>query len=280
MHYLCQMGAAERSTSLEGLGLFLAEHEPCDAGFDVKRPGGSGNRGLFLTCRKCGKSFEYASGTIEIEREIEFSALPAPIPLPLSAPLRKPRSRWRDRIVAATLLLLVLAAFLFALVRINETPSGTASESSPPAQPPTRGSAGLENERLLRLGRFSLAVPAGWTSAAAEGGTIVGPPGVSPATVQVFFEDGATGGLRAMARQSARFARSRVDGRPADAARRTRVEGDPAFQLTVRGPTRTELVLGILAGSTHYLVIGNVDEDAGATQEAAVRRALRTFRPR
>jgi len=302
------MEAAERSNSVQGLSRFLDEHEQCDAGFDVERPGAADSGLISITCRGCGKSFEYAPETIEIEREIELSPLPAPIPL-ASTPPKKSGNRKRDRVIVATLLLAALAAFAAALIRINDAQSGPSSGDSgesavaQPARPtppapeaeaapdpktgveaaakpaPTRKSAGLENEELLRLERFSLAVPAGWTHGLAEGGTVVGPPGVSPVFVQVFFEDGATGGLRAMAAQSAQFAESRAGGKSAGAAQRTRVAGNPAFELAVHGPTRSDLVLGVLAGSTHYLVLGTIDQDASATQAAAVRRAMRTFRP-
>lgn len=295
------MEAVERSTSLEGLRRFLADHEPCDAGFDVGQPGGNGKGLISIACRDCGKSFEYAPGTIEIEREIEFS--PAPVPEKPTVPaLKRPKNQRRDRVLAASVLLLVLTAFAFALVRINETHYGSASDApvstqpatlepsqprrpeptakaKPETKPPARKSAGLENEKPLRLERFSLAVPAGWTHGPAEGGTVIGPPGTSPATVQVFFEDGARGGLRAMAGQSVRFAQARVGGKPTGAVGRTLVAGYPAFELTVKGATRSQLVLGILAGATHYLVIGNIDENATARQRTAVRRALQTFRP-
>ncbi len=206
------------------------------------------------------------------------------------------------------MLVLAIGAFAIALIRIDDARNGSGGEGSPqrtvaeePARPsrpspavapapeataeaaskppPTRKSSGLEDERLIRLDRFSLAVPDGWTQGAAGGGTLFGPPGHSPVSVQVFFEDGATGGLEATARRSAGFAQSRIGGRMNGAVRRTRVGGEPAFELKVSGASGSELVLGVLTGKATYLVLGDISRSASSAQEAAVRRALKTFRP-
>ncbi|HEY5053472.1 MAG TPA: hypothetical protein VII45_08700, partial [Solirubrobacterales bacterium] len=72
--------------TLKGLSSFLVEHEPCGAGFDVSHPAGLGSGRVSMTCRGCGSTYEYATATIEFEREVEFepvgaredSAPPAP----------------------------------------------------------------------------------------------------------------------------------------------------------------------------------------------------------
>jgi hypothetical protein len=59
-------------TTLKGLSSFLVEHEPCGAGFDVSHPAGLGSGRVSMTCRGCGATYEYATATIEFEREVEF----------------------------------------------------------------------------------------------------------------------------------------------------------------------------------------------------------------
>lgn len=58
------------------MGRFLVDHEPCGEGFDVSHPGGAGSGVIRLSCRGCKETFEYASVTVEIEREVEIEAVP------------------------------------------------------------------------------------------------------------------------------------------------------------------------------------------------------------
>lgn len=51
----------------------MVEHEPCGAGFDVSHPAGLGSGRVSMTCRGCGATYEYATATIEFEREVEFA---------------------------------------------------------------------------------------------------------------------------------------------------------------------------------------------------------------
>jgi hypothetical protein len=55
---------------LEGLSRFLVQHERCGAGFDVAHPAGLGSGRVSITCRGCGARHEYATATIEVEREL------------------------------------------------------------------------------------------------------------------------------------------------------------------------------------------------------------------
>lgn len=65
--------AGRQSAALADLSQFLLEHEACGHGFDVSHPAGLGSGRLTLACRGCGGSYEYATATIEFEREIEFA---------------------------------------------------------------------------------------------------------------------------------------------------------------------------------------------------------------
>jgi hypothetical protein len=57
---------------LEGLSRFLVQHERCGAGFDVAHPAGLGSGRVSITCRGCGARHEYATATIEVEREVRI----------------------------------------------------------------------------------------------------------------------------------------------------------------------------------------------------------------
>lgn len=73
---------------LKGLSQFLVEHEQCGAGFDVSHPSGLGSGKVSMTCRGCGATYEYATATIEFEREIEFE--PVTVRRPPQAPMTPP----------------------------------------------------------------------------------------------------------------------------------------------------------------------------------------------
>jgi len=68
-------------TTLKGLSRFLVEHEPCGAGFDVSHPAGLGSGRVSMTCRGCGATYEYATTTIEFEREVEFEPVTIAVPV-------------------------------------------------------------------------------------------------------------------------------------------------------------------------------------------------------
>ena len=305
------MEAVRRPVSLGGLSRFLAEHEPCDAGFDVEHPTGVGNGLISMTCRGCGKAYQYSPGTIEIEREVEFApVLPPAVGAPRELPERrqpKAENQTRDRMVAAGLLILAIAAFAVALIRVldaNEAdpeptppPAATATpppvpEPQPEAQPtpepqsaqptpaePVNPLIAGPGEKEMRMLRYSLIVPEAWTQRPADGGTAIGPPGTSPISVQVFFEENPAVGIASMVGQSRLFAVERVGGGRPGPVSRTRVGGDPAFELTAGRGGTSATILGVLDGAYRYLVVGDIGVAATPQQAASVRRALETFRP-
>ena len=78
---------------LEGLSRFLIQHERCGAGFDVAHPAGLGSGRVSITCRGCGARHEYATATIEFERELKIEPmdpLRAPPPPRQAPPPREP----------------------------------------------------------------------------------------------------------------------------------------------------------------------------------------------
>src|SRR5881397_343002 len=70
---VCKMEASRRQPGmLAGLSRFLVQHERCGAGFDVAHPAGLGSGRVSITCRGCGARHEYATATIEFERELSI----------------------------------------------------------------------------------------------------------------------------------------------------------------------------------------------------------------
>lgn len=76
---------------LEGLSRFLVQHERCGAGFDVAHPAGLGSGRVSITCRGCGARHEYATATIEFERELKVE--PADTSSRTESPLPPPPTR-------------------------------------------------------------------------------------------------------------------------------------------------------------------------------------------
>jgi hypothetical protein len=76
---------------LEGLSRFLIQHERCGAGFDVAHPAGLGSGRVSITCRGCGARHEYATATIEFEREVKIEPMePRRPPPPPRQPIPPP----------------------------------------------------------------------------------------------------------------------------------------------------------------------------------------------
>ena len=347
-------GTWRQPTPLNGLSRFLVEHEPCGAGFDVSHPAGLGSGRISMTCRGCGTQYEYATATIEFEREVEFEPLairaspdlapslapsPAPSPgpplpevLPVPEPpasgepppalhpeLPPPGDRgsgrgaripaWaRDRIVNVALLVFALAAIAFAIVRIAGDGGGTSrSPTQRPAPARTRGAAAIGlgspnasptlprepgpvlprapalplDLRLFRTERFSVVIPASWKAEpAAGGGTRLAPPASPAVSLTVYLEYAPSLSAREMSVQTAAFLRSRYPGVAVSEPHRERIAGRGGFRLSARDAGTSIMALGVIAAPYRYLVLTHSSPRARPAEEAALRRALASFRPR
>jgi hypothetical protein len=156
---------------LKGLSHFLVEHERCGAGFDVAHPSGLGSGHISIVCRGCGARHDYATATIEFEREIEFAPVPVrsaqdrPMPPPVERleplevlgplpPLEEGKpTKWeplppapekspsgapprkgrstRDRVITGGLLVFAAAALTFAVIRISNSVNQSSETSAP-----------------------------------------------------------------------------------------------------------------------------------------------------
>ena len=162
---------------LEGLSRFLVQHERCGAGFDVAHPAGLGSGRVSITCRGCGARHEYATATIEVERELRIE--PASQPEPASHPEQEGPAR---KIPPRP------APYPDSEQRPLEA---EASEAEPGAEPARRGKSAEEILRAhaakaeaagrRRGGRPESAVPRRRPAAAGGVGRFLRSPGVTVA---------------------------------------------------------------------------------------------------
>jgi hypothetical protein len=293
---------------LQGLSRFLVQHERCGAGFDVAHPAGLGSGRVSITCRGCGARHEYATATIEVEREVTFEpagprvrrrpALDEPgeaVPpardaaqIPAPAGEAAPRFRRSPGAVLA-LTALAAAALTFALVTIIGGGGGTESarvpsrlSSTPPPTPVPRTRFGAQvppPTKTIRTERFTIEAPLSWTERTSTGGILLRPRNGSRVEVQVYFERSPGLTLSQMARQTAAFLRRQVPGARVF-PQRTRVAGWPASQLTARGPGETAIARDIAAGSYRYLLVRRIFAGAKPASSEAAALVERSFRPR
>ena len=294
---------------LEGLSRFLVEHEPHGEGFDVAHPAGVGSGRVSITCRGCGARHDYATATLEIERELIIEPVEPTASQPNGGsrtsvagvgrpkepepakqePVRRPARKRPSRLVTAGLLVLAAAALAFAVVRLVDGSGGKTS--STPAKPkpspaaatnPTRPAA-PNGERVrdaipISTPAFALRAPRGWVRDTSRGGLLIHPPGRRSPSIQVFFQRRPELSIGAVASRTAAFLRSR-GAKPNAAAKRLRVRGDPAFRITARAANRTVTATGIRHGKTMFLLVSSRGraQGPGAREAAAVERS---FRPR
>ena len=322
-----------------------------------------------MTCRGCGVTYEYATATIEFEREVEFepvtvrrapdagAAAPPPPPPPppqssnpipaiaagappadetridtapeldiggayprqAQAPPKKARGgekkSSRDRLVIAGLLILSAAAFAFAVIRVTGQNSEESSSATTPAavnpapdkpsqptakpepqpatpkpqndQRPPQGKSKVESttvpgpgEKVVKTERFSVIVPSGWQQRDAAGGSLLSPPGGSPVSVQVFYENEPGMTKQVLAAQTADFLRSRDPGAKVGAVKSKSIASNPGFELPAVGAAGSQVALGVLAGPYRYLVIESADPNAPTSTRKQADRALESFQPR
>lgn len=98
------VGERFRSGGARGIARFLAEHQHCDDGFDVRRDEGVGSGRLRITCQGCGKAVDYraaeagelAAGGLPIdlaENGEPTDRVTPPGPMPGRMPLTRPPAR-------------------------------------------------------------------------------------------------------------------------------------------------------------------------------------------
>jgi hypothetical protein len=281
---------------LEGLSRFLVEHETHGGGFDVAQPAGIGSGRVSITCHGCGAQHEYATASIEIEREVILEPMPAErdgaaarAGLPAGGRQKEPVPEYvkRRRRVTAGLLVVAVAALAFAIVRLatggdDRSPVATttnpALSQKPPPPPPSQPARKVSKTTLVITSAFTLRAPRGWIKDTSQGGLLIHPRGSRSPSLQVFFQRRPALDLGAMAAQTAAFLRGH-GATAISSPRRLRVRGDRAFRITARTSSGTTTATGVRHGDTRFLLL---DRRGGVKGPAAraMLQARQSFRPR
>ena len=169
---------------LEGLSRFLVQHERCGAGFDVAHPAGLGSGRVSITCRGCGARHEYATATIEVERELRIEG--APLREGTSRPSQSEPASPPQRIPPRP------APYPESAPETEEPPAATGSPSE--AQPGTKTAEEILRAHAAKAegtgqrrrgGRPAIATPSRSREAEAAGGRLLRSPAAILALVAV-----------------------------------------------------------------------------------------------
>ncbi len=305
----------QQGTDLRGLSRFLVEHAPCGQGFDVSHPAGLGSGVVSMTCRGCHANYEYATATIEFERELELETVPMREGRPTAGPIRpiqtqphapkKSRRRRldRNRLAAGLALLGTFAVAAIAIWMIlgggtssepsnvtalpttptrapAKTPTQTRSAKAPAPPPKKEPRAPTIPKTVITTSTFSVAIPKTWSQGNAAGGLALTPSSTSSVAVEIFQENDPSLSLEGMGAKTASFLRSRDPGAGVTATGGLRVDGNPAFKLRAVGPSGVQIALGVVAEPIRFLVIERVDKGAPSRLETQANQVLASFRPR
>ncbi|HEY5053335.1 MAG TPA: hypothetical protein VII45_07995, partial [Solirubrobacterales bacterium] len=135
--------------------------------------------------------------------------------------------------------------------------------------------------RVVKTEHFAVTVPKDWTQRAASGGgTLLAPTGSAPISLQVFYEDDPSLSTGKMSVQTANFLTSRDPEASVSAAKKLKVAGDPAFEVSANGPAGTQTALGVIADPYRYLAIVSADPGTSKALRATAQQALLSFEPR
>ncbi len=134
--------------------------------------------------------------------------------------------------------------------------------------------------KAVKTARFALTVPAIWEQQNSGGGVLLAPPGSSPISVQIFYEDDPGLTMQRMAAETAAYLRSRDAGATVSAAEDLRTAGNPSFKLRANGPAGSQTALAVLAGPYRYLVVESADPGTPKSLRTQADRALASFTPR
>ncbi|HKG36133.1 MAG TPA: hypothetical protein VKA89_06820 [Solirubrobacterales bacterium] len=274
---------------LEGLDAFLVDHEECGGGFDVVHPTGLGGGRVSMVCRGCGARHEFATASIEVEREVRIERVAAPRRRPTA-----PRSPGRADCVQPRMIVEPAPRPEPVVERPPDPPVAPPAEPAtrPQPQPPRRRHApiSLIRNALLVLAGAGLAVAA--ILALTETGDDPAAPPSEPAaeagaevpgTVAPGVQGGGLETLRTPGftlRTPVSWTRQRANGglimsAPAGAASVT-VYAGREFSVAAGGPGGRET----LAGRSRFLLVRTVRRDASPEVRAQARAVQASFQAR
>jgi hypothetical protein len=300
------IGERHRSEGASDISRFLAEHQNCDAGFDVRRQEDP-RRGRFtITCLGCGGSLSHMAAhfgdLIAFDAELDSS-----IPVENGAGHRHPgaseparssaaaktegaqkpaRTRPRGLLIAGGALAAtgLIAAALLASGGDDGGPATAPPAEGPVAQPPAEAPASprpaqqpVDLERQSFVDRFSIGTPGGWDSEFADGGIELAPPS-GEAAVEVYFEQGETS-TRDLARSARDYLSVRHEDASLSAPRVVDLGGTSG--LTVRADYRggAEEAIVVAFSGYAYLVLKRIDGGAAPRITRQADAVAASFRP-
>jgi hypothetical protein len=306
------VGERFRGGGGHAIARFLAEHQECDAGFDVHRQSGPAGGVLSVTCKGCGQSVAYrvaevgefaAAGLEAIDvgtgREARVGRAES---RPAATPDR-PRPRGaRKRVLPVWLPRALIAAGIaavgLALVPLldsdkgdQEAPAGEQANtatapvtSAPvaPAPPAVQEDGGapppVRLSRRRTPGVFGIGVAPGWESETTSGGNLTLTAPGDMAQVSVFFEFGERE-MGDFTEGASEFLDDRhPDGRVGP-PRPFRVGPLSARRIIASYPGGTEVAVVLSAGGYAYLLLKQVDHGAPERISRQADAQLTSFRP-
>jgi hypothetical protein len=307
-----EMGERFRGGGGHAIARFLAEHQECDAGFDVHRESGPAGGRLRVTCKGCGQSVEYRVAEVG---ELAVAGLEA-IDIgtgrqarvgraesqPAAAPDRPKPRRARKRVppawVPRALIAAGIAAVGVALVAVldsdegaQEAPGGeqanTATEpvtSAPvaPVPPAVQEDGGapppVRLSRRRTPGVFGIGVAPGWDSETTSGGNLTLTAPGDTAQISVYFESGERE-MDDFTDGASEFLDDRhPDGRVGP-PRPFRIGPVSARRVIASYPGGTEVAVVLSAGGYAYLLLKRVDHGAPERISRQADAQLTSFRP-
>jgi hypothetical protein len=272
------------------LARFLAEHDACNAEFDVRREAGVGT--LHVICEGCGATIRYpAESGVALSAGEVRSALAASAGELRAAPPR-PLASATSALAAiiGTGIVLILAVALLSSSSGNSgeggagSPARTASVASTSkgsasnrARSAGRSPAGPRMVRREVADRFSVAIPVSWSPEVEQGAlAIVSPRG--DAEVECYFEDGVRP-RRALVRRTTAFLRGRHPGARTSKPRAERLGSRPAQRVVARYRGGSETAVIFVAENYTYLMVARIDRGAPASARRAAEAILASLRP-
>lgn len=288
---------------------FLAEHEACDAGFNVERSDQAGSGRLRISCEGCGKSTGYrmaeAGDMAAGGRVLPPGTAGKPYAAVKAADFEQARriavrsaenSSAARRIGVPLAVLGICGALLVVGVAVlgsddeepandPEPPSAAVVPDPPPVDPPAKAPPakltvnGVELERRTFADVFSIGVPAGWEAVDEddEKAEIEAPD--SRAGVTVYFGPSDLSPIE-FASTSELFLAQRHDGAVVGPLYPAKFKGRAVARVRISYDGGEEIATFFSRGGVSYLLLKRVEGNASRRQVREAEATLDSFTPR
>lgn len=291
-----------------GIARFLAEHEACDAGFNVERSDQAGTGRLSISCEGCGKSTGYRMA--EAGDAAAASVIP---PATAGKPVKaadferarrtaaRPAGGSSRRSIGVPLAVLGICAAVLAVVgagllgsdddepidepapapsaAVGPEPDPSPVEPARQAPPKKLTLDGIELERRTFADVFSIGVPAGWEAVDEddEKAEIEAPD--SSAGVTVYFGPSELSPIE-FANTSELFLAQRHDGAVVGPLYPAKFKGRAVARVRISYDGGEEIATFFSRGGVSYVLLKRVEGDASRRQVREAEATLDSFTPR